>query len=76
MLSVKDHMTLALEAQRFRYPGAKETAIRATFSEPPAQFYARVLRLLDEPEAMRAHPQLVSRLRRLREQRRAVRGAA
>ena len=73
MLSVKDHMTLQVAGQRWHYPGALDQHIRDLFDERPAQFHARVLRLLDDPDALRAYPQLVYRLQRLRDRRRAER---
>ena len=75
MLSVKDHMTLAVAGQRWHHRGTLEQHVRDVFSEPATQFHARVDRLLDTPDALREHPQLVRRLQRLRDQRRRERVA-
>jgi hypothetical protein len=75
MLSVKDHMTLAVAGQRWHHRGLLEQHVRDVFSEPATRFHARVDRLLDDPAALVAYPQLVRRLQRLRDQRRTVRQA-
>lgn len=74
-LTVKDHMTLDLEAQWFKYAGAKETVVRDLFNESSTRYYQRLNRLLDQPAAMAAYPMVVKRLRRLREARRRERSA-
>lgn len=75
MLSVRDRMTLTV-ADELRGPWLqREGRIRWLFSEPPTHFWARVGRLLDDPDAAAEMPQVVHRLRRLREARRAVRRA-
>lgn len=74
-LTVREHMTLALAAQRFRHRGTQEQAIYDTFTESPYAFWRRVDALTDDPEALREYPALVWRLQRLRELRRQARGA-
>lgn len=64
---------LTFERGRWKYAGAKDTAIRETFGVPPTVHAQRVNALLDRPEAMQHDPQTVARLRRLREHRRALR---
>jgi hypothetical protein len=64
---------LAFERQWWKYAGAKETAIRDRFGLPATRYYQLLNALLDRPEALQHDPQLVLRLRRLREQRAARR---
>jgi hypothetical protein len=76
MLSVRDKMTLDFERQWWKYPGAKEAAIRELFTESATRYYQRLGRLIDEPAALSYDPLLVKRLRRLRDSRRVARSAA
>lgn len=55
---------------RRQHDGHKDNAIRATFGTTPIRYYQVLARLLDEPEALAADPVLVSRLRRVRDERR------
>lgn len=73
MLSVKSKMTLEFEGLRYKYAGAKEQAIRHLFGESATRYYQRLGALLDDPLALAHDPQLVNRLRRLRDARRAQR---
>jgi len=74
-LSVKEKMTLDLEAVQWNMQGSKDVEIRYLFDEHAATYYARLNHLLDQPEAVEYAPMVVHRLRRLRDQRRAVRSA-
>lgn len=74
-LTDRERELLAFERQRWRHAGAKEAAIRDLFDLSPTRYYQLLDQLLDRPEALHAEPQLVLRLRRLREQRMAKRGA-
>lgn len=74
-LSDRDRQTLEFEAQRWKYAGAKETAIWSTFDESPTRYYQRLLALMDSPVAEAEYPALVRRLRRVRDTRRAARRA-
>lgn len=56
-----------------RAGGAKHEAIRDTLNIPPATYYLLLGRIIDTIEAEQARPQLVHRLRRVRETRRAER---
>ncbi|MBC3185735.1 DUF3263 domain-containing protein [Corynebacterium sp. zg-331] len=47
--------------------GAREEAIRARLGISPVRYYQRLNLLIDDPEAMAAHPALVRRLAALRE---------
>ncbi len=66
MLTVRDTMTLDLEASWWKYPGAKEAVIRELFDESATRYYARLGRLLERPEAVAYSPMVVRRLLRLR----------
>lgn len=59
-----DTLILNLEKQFFRTAGAKEEAIRA-LGLSPTRFYQLLNRLLDDPAALEAEPQLVYRLLRI-----------
>lgn len=72
-LSVREHMVLDLERRHFKYQGAKDAAIRHELGWSPTRHYQVLNRLLDDPGALQAHAQLVHRLRRVRETRRALR---
>lgn len=75
MLTVKDTMTLDLEARWFKYAGAKAEHVRETFGETPTRYYQRLNALIDRPEALAYAPLTVKRLRRLRETRQRERSA-
>jgi hypothetical protein len=68
-LSDRDRALLAFEAEWRRHAGAKEEAIRAEFSMPPARYYQLLGRVIDSDAALRHDPLLVRRLRRLRDDR-------
>ncbi len=73
---VKDHMRLRLAGTPYRYPAQREADALEQLGENATTFWMRVDRLLDDPEAVAAHPQIVGRLRRLREARAAARRAS
>jgi hypothetical protein len=64
---------LAFERGWWKHVGAKETAIRDRFGCSATRYYQLLNALIDRPEALQHDPQLVLRLRRLREQRAARR---
>nr|WP_240614474.1 DUF3263 domain-containing protein [Amnibacterium flavum] len=74
-LSERDLAVLAFERTWWRHAGAKEEAIRGSFSISPARYYQLVDSLIDRPEALRHDPMLIGRLQRLRESRVARRAA-
>lgn len=76
MLSVKDKMTLDLQRTSFRYAGSLDVEIRELFGEHAASYFQRLQHLVDRQEAEEYAPEVVHRLRRLREARRAHRSAA
>ena len=74
-LSDQDMRMLAFERRWWRYPGAKEQAIRETFRMPAARYYQLLNELIDRPAALAFDPILVKRLRRQRAERRRLRSA-
>lgn len=75
MLTVREHMALDLANRRYSpaYAGqrAEHSMILLGYSE--ARFAQVITVLLERPDAEAAYPQLVHRLRRLREGRRNLR---
>lgn len=69
-LTDRDREILTFERKWWKYAGAKETAIRDLFDISATRYYQVLGGLLDLPAALAAEPQLVNRLRRLRDQRR------
>jgi hypothetical protein len=65
-LAAHDLAILAFERRWWRFAGAKEEAIRRELGLSPTAYYQVLNRLLDDPSAQRAEPELVERLRRLR----------
>lgn len=74
-LSEQDIRILAFERRWWRYPGAKEQAIREVFGIAATRYYQLLNKLLDRPEALAFDPILVKRLRRQRTERRRLRSA-
>lgn len=68
-LSDRDRAILDFEKKWWRYPGAKEQAIRDELGMPATRYYQLLNALLDRPEALVHDPMLVRRLRRLRARR-------
>lgn len=66
---------LEFERQWWKYPGAKETAVRERFDMSSTRYYQVLNALIDQPAALEADPMLVRRLRRLRDARQAQRSA-
>lgn len=58
---------LELESRTFRHVGTKERRIREELGLTPTAYLVRLNRLLDEPAAIVHAPQVVARLRRVRE---------
>lgn len=72
-LSTRDQRILDFETRHYRHPGAKEVDVRETFDLSPTRYHQILNALLDDPAAEAAAPQLVHRLQRLRDARRATR---
>ena len=62
-----DRAVLELEAQHWKYRGAKESAIRARLGLSPVHYYQRLNSLVSSETAARHAPMLIARLRRARE---------
>ena len=77
MLTDTERALLDFEDNRWKYPGAKEQAIRERFDVSPTRYYQQMNALIDRADALEYAPMLVKRLARLREARvgaRTVRG--
>ena len=68
-LTERDREVIEMERREWRSPGAKELAIRTELGLSSARYYQLLNALLDSPEALRADPMLVKRLRRIRDAR-------
>lgn len=71
-----DKQVLYFERDNPTPSGAKNVAIRNQFDISPNRYYQQLVALLDDPDAYMFDPQLVKRLRRLRDQRRSARWSA
>lgn len=67
---------LDLERLRWKFAGAKESAIHERLGWSPTRYYKRLNALLDDPAALAEDPMTVRRLLKLRERRRAARRGA
>lgn len=65
-LSDLETRLLAFERQWWKRSGSKERAIYELFELAPARYYQLLNALLDRPEARKADPMLVKRLRKAR----------
>lgn len=74
-LSERELAFLEFERLWWRYAGAKEQAVRERFDMSATRYYQLLNALLDKPEALRADPMLVKRLRRMRTSRQRARAA-
>ncbi|OQO92749.1 DUF3263 domain-containing protein [Saccharomonospora piscinae] len=74
-LTQRELEVLAFERQWWKYAGAKEQAIRDRFGVSPTRYYQILNKLIDKPEAVRADPMLVKRLRKVRASRQRTRAA-
>lgn len=70
-LTDRDREMLDFEATWWRYPGAKEQAIRDRFEMSATAYYQVLNALIERPEALAERPTLVRRLLRIRSIRRA-----
>lgn len=75
-LTDRGRQVLDFERLWYRQPGAKEAAIRELFGCSATVYFQALNRLLDEPAALVYAPQVVARLRRLRDERREARRAS
>jgi hypothetical protein len=75
LLTDRDRRILAFERQWWKHAGAKEQAIRETFSMSSTRYYQLLNTVIDRPEALAHDPMLVKRLRKVRAQRQRQRAA-
>lgn len=77
MNSLSDQDRAVLEFERLRWPkshaGARDGEILRRFGWTPSRYALVLNRVLEEPAALAYDAQLVNRLRRLKEQRKAMR---
>lgn len=73
--SVREHMTLAVEAMSWRSRGAREDYIHENLGWNTIRHAQVVNALIDRPDVVAAYPMLTARLRRLRQRRLAGRTA-
>ncbi len=64
-----DRRLLEFASRWWRNSGAAETAIKDELGLTPVRYYQRLNQLLDEPASIEFDPQLVNRLRRIRDAR-------
>ncbi|TDE10396.1 DUF3263 domain-containing protein [Jiangella asiatica] len=62
----RERAILDFERRWWKYPGAKEQAVRSTFDISATRYYQVLNSLIDRPEALAHDPLLVRRLRRQR----------
>lgn len=67
---------LAVERRFYRHASSKEQDVFNELGLTPMQYYSRLNKLLDNPEALAAEPVLVNRLRRIRDGRARLRRAS
>lgn len=70
-----ERAVLDFEQNRWKYAGAKETAIRETFGWSATRHYQLLNDLIDQSSAMAYDPMTVKRLQRIREARRQARSS-
>ncbi|MBI9001013.1 DUF3263 domain-containing protein [Corynebacterium sp. CCM 9185] len=68
-LSESDARLLEFAEKAPRSPAARDEAVTRALGISAVRYHQRLNRLLDDPAAAAAHPTLVSRLRRIRDQR-------
>lgn len=73
MLAPTDRAVLDLAARSYRHEGAREQAAHDELGMTATRFWQRLNLLLDDPDAYRAEPVLIKRLRRVRHARQADR---
>lgn len=71
MLTPQDHAILRFEHRHPRHDSAWEKAVLDTFGWGRARHLQHVNRLANDPDALKAYPQLIYRIRRVLETRRA-----
>ncbi|WP_035811020.1 MULTISPECIES: DUF3263 domain-containing protein [Micrococcales] len=62
-LTEVDLAIIAMEKRPWKYPGAKERAVRTELGISGTEYYMRLNRLIDDERAIRMEPALMRRLR-------------
>lgn len=73
MISPEDDALLRLWGQSWTYTGRRDQAVTEETGLTPTRAAQRVNALLDDRDALEAHPAIVNRLRRIRDQQRRSR---
>ncbi len=58
---------ISIEKRRWKYPGAKEQAIRTELGLSPIAYYQRLNTMIDNPRIIAVEPALTRRLREHRD---------
>ncbi|NLG20821.1 MAG: DUF3263 domain-containing protein [Actinomycetales bacterium] len=74
-LTERDRQIIDFERQWWKYPGAKEQAIKDLFDMSATRYYQLLNQLIDSEDALEHDPMLVKRLRRMRAARQKSRSA-
>lgn len=75
MLTVREHQALTIAGHRYTHAGRRVSDMLEFTGYTEPTFWLVVDRLLDRPDALAERPEVVNRLRRLREARAAQRSA-
>jgi len=75
LLSDREREILEVERRWWRFPGAKEQAVRDQLDMSMTRYYQALNQLVDREAALAFDPLLVNRVRRLRAQRQRTRSA-
>lgn len=62
MLTDRDRSLLTFEENHWMHTGRKQNDIRDQFGLSAARYYSALLGLIEDPEAVRAFPQLTKRM--------------
>lgn len=74
-LTERERGILAFERQWWKRSGSKENAVRELFEMSVSRYYQVLNAIVDKPEAYRADPMLIKRLRKVRGSRQRARAA-
>ena len=66
-LTEAERAILEMEKRTWKYPGAKERAVRRELDMPATEYYMRLNRLIDDVRVIREEPALTRRLRQRRD---------
>lgn len=66
-LTEQERGIISIEKRRWKYPGAKEQAIKTELSLSPISYYQQLNALIDSPRVIAQEPALTRRLREHRD---------